>query len=170
MAEVATFNGIEFSELVRHQRAGWIAAAFVVVGNRERAEEIVQEALSRAAQRWDEVGALDLPGAWVRKVVVNEAISVWRSMQRETAAMCRHVSLAEPPGHMDPSSDAELWAAVRRLPEDQCRAIALYYGADASMAEVAEELGATVTATKTLLFRARGTLRQLLSTLETTDD
>ena len=70
MAEVATFNGIEFSELVRHQRAGWIAAAFVVVGNRERAEEIVQEALSRAAQRWDEVGALDLPGAWVRKVVV----------------------------------------------------------------------------------------------------
>lgn len=170
MADAATVNRIEFAELVRRQYAGWIAAAFVIVGDRERAEEIVQEALSRTVRRWEEVGSLDRPGAWVRKVVVNEAISVWRSMQRESILLNRLAVLEVPAGNSTPEVDSDLWAAVRLLPEEQCRAIALFYGADASLAEVAEELGATVSSTKSLLFRARGRLRQLLGDEEATDE
>jgi DNA-directed RNA polymerase specialized sigma24 family protein len=55
--------------------------------------------------------------------------------------------------------DDGVWAAVRSLPRDQATAIALRYGADLSVEEVAETLQATVPAVKSLLYRGRAALR-----------
>ena len=41
------------------------------------AEDVTQEAFFAASQRWDEVGGLDNPGAWVRRVALNLAASVF---------------------------------------------------------------------------------------------
>ena len=161
MHAIATDADSDFAELVAHERSGWVAAATVILGSVERAEESVQEVLERTFQRWDSVGAMDKPGAWVRRAVVNDAISAWRRATSERAAVER---LDSAPAHSNElqSTDHELWAAVRRLPEQQCRAVALHYAADAPISDVAEELDLSISATKTLLYRARQTLRAQL--------
>lgn len=63
-----------FAELVETESRGLVAAATAIVGDVHRAEEIVQTAFERCFRRWSRVSRLDRPGAWVRRVVINEAI------------------------------------------------------------------------------------------------
>ncbi|HMJ74703.1 MAG TPA: sigma-70 region 4 domain-containing protein, partial [Iamia sp.] len=55
--------------------------------------------------------------------------------------------------------DEGVWAAVRALRSDQAAAIALRYGADLGIDEIAATLQLTVPAVKSLLHRARAALR-----------
>ena len=156
-----------FAELVSEQGRGWVAAASVVIGDAGRAEEIVQEVLVRVYRRWSRVQALDRPGAFVRRSVINEAISTRRRRVRETAAVATLSARAGASPLPDPTAaaadrDQRLWAAVRSLPPDQMRAIALRYAGDASLGEVAAALGVTEAAARTLLHRARQELRRTL--------
>ncbi len=52
-----------------------------------------------------------------------------------------------------------VWVAVRALPPDQAAAIALRYGADLSVEDIAETLRTTESAVKSLLHRGRTALR-----------
>ena len=56
--------------------------------------------------------------------------------------------------------DAEVWAVVRSLPGEQAAAVALRYGADLSLEEVAATMEITPSAARSLLHRARRTLRE----------
>lgn len=131
----------------------------MIVGSRASAEEIVQDVLERAYERWAKVGRLDRPGAWVRRAVLNQSISVSRRSASERRALER--LRRHRPVPIDPPDvpAGELWAAVRALPEQQATAVALHYGADLSVETVAEEMGLSRSAVKTLLYRARVTLR-----------
>lgn len=152
----------DFAELVDVESRGLVAAATAIVGDRDRAEEIVQVAFERCYRRWSRVSQLDRPGAWVRRVVINEAISVSRRSRTERRAVERFASLAATGAGADPLvalDDESLWAAVRALPSEQSVAIALRYGADLGVEEIAHTIGATVPAVKSLLHRGRSALR-----------
>ena len=155
---------VDFGELVQVESQGLVAAATAIVGDRHRAEEIVQTAFERCFRRWGRVSKLDRPGAWVRRVVVNEAISVGRRSTSEHRAAQRLGAMGGSSGGTAPDpfgalDDIELWAAVRALPGDQAAAIALRYGADLGLDDIAEALRVTVPAVKSLLHRARAALR-----------
>ena len=47
---------------------------FLVTGDLHAAEEIVQEAFTRASLRWAHLRDYDVPEAWVRRVAMNLAI------------------------------------------------------------------------------------------------
>ena len=153
----------DFAELVDAESRGLVAAATAIVGDRHRAEEIVQVAFERCFRRWNRVSQLDRPGAWVRRVAINESIAVARRTSTERRAVERlgamaasvHVG-ADPLVALD---DEGLWAAVRALPSEQAAAIALRYGADLGLDEIADTLGASIPAVKSLLHRGRATLR-----------
>lgn len=152
-----------FAELVETESRGLVAAATAIVGDVHRAEEIVQTAFERCFRRWSRVSRLDRPGAWVRRVVINEAISVARRSSSEQRAVQR---VAMTPPATDGTGDADsridhdgLWAAVRALPGDQAAVIALRYGADLGVDEIADTLEISASAVKSLLHRARATLR-----------
>ena len=135
-----------------------------IVGDAHRAEEIVQEAFERCYRRWHRVSRLDRPGAWARRVAINEAISVRRRASTEIRVVQRAGSMAAAAtaGHADPLAaldDEGVWSAVRALPREQAIAIALRYGADLSVEDIADTLGSTVPAVKSLLHRARAALR-----------
>ncbi|MBX3284978.1 MAG: sigma-70 family RNA polymerase sigma factor [Actinobacteria bacterium] len=153
----------DFAELVEAESRGLVAATTAIVGDRHRAEEIVQEAFERCYRRWGRVSKLDRPGAWARRVAINEAISVARRSSSERRAVERLASMAaSSAGSVDPLAaldDDGIWAAVRALPRDQAVAIALRYGADLGVEEIAETLGSTVPAVKSLLHRGRAALR-----------
>lgn len=153
----------DFVELVESESAGLVAAVTAIVGDRHRAEEIVQDAFERCYRRWGRVSQLDRPGAWARRVAINRAISVARRSSSELRAVTRAGSMATAPAdHADPLAaldDEGIWAAVRALPPEQAAAIALRYGADLSLEEIAETLRLTIPAVKSLLHRGRTALR-----------
>lgn len=153
----------EFARLVEDESRGLTAAVTAITGDAHRAEEIVQEAFERCYRRWRRVSRLDRPGAWVRRVAINQAISVMRRSSNERRAVDRLGALAagsSPPADpLDGLGDDAIWAAVRALPHDQAVVIALRYGADLGLDEIAATVETTVPAVKSLLHRARATLR-----------
>ncbi|CAN5752059.1 SigE family RNA polymerase sigma factor [soil metagenome] len=154
----------DFADLVAAESQGLVAAVTAIVGDRHRAEEIVQEAFERCFRRWKRVSRLDRPGAWVRRVAINEAISVARRSSSERRAVQRLGAMAAPPGgvvtdQLATLDDEGVWAEVRALPGDQAAAIALRYGADLSIGDLADTLQVTAPAAKSLLHRGRAALR-----------
>lgn len=155
---------VDFGELVESESRGLVAAVTAITGDRHRAEEIVQEAFERCFRRWHRVSRLDRPGAWARRVAINEAISVTRRSSSEDRAVQRMGAMAssssaagaDPLAALD---DEGVWSAVRDLPRDQAIAIALRYGADLGVEDIAATLGSTVPAVKSLLHRGRAALR-----------
>jgi RNA polymerase sigma factor (sigma-70 family) len=155
---------MDFGELVESESRGLVAAATAIVGDPHRAEEIVQEAFERCFVRWGRVSKLDRPGAWARRVAINGAISAARRSSTERRAVQRFGAMGAPSAgaSADPVTaldDANLWAEVRSLPRDQAAAIALRYGADLGVVEIADTLRLTVPAVKSLLHRGRAALR-----------
>lgn len=154
----------DFANLVETESQGLLAAVTAIVGDRYRAEEIVQDAFERCYRRWGKVSRLDRPGAWARRVAINQAISVSRRSSSEHRALQRFGSrgrldadtTTDPLAALD---DAEIWTSVRALPQDQAAAVALRYAADLSIEEIADTMHSTVAAVKSLLHRARTTLR-----------
>ena len=51
--------------------------ATALTGDPDLAKDLVQEVLIRASRRWPDIGQLERPEAYVRKMVVNEHLS-WR--------------------------------------------------------------------------------------------
>jgi len=156
----------DFGDLVETESRGLVAAATAIVGDSHRAEEIVQEAFERCFRRWKRVSKLDRPGAWVRRVAINEAISVHRRSSNEIRAVQRFGAMAASEVSDDPLAaldDNGVWAAVRALPRDQASAIALRYGADLSVEDIAETLRVSLPAAKSLLHRGRTSLRSSLT-------
>lgn len=158
----------EFSAFYRRERRGLVALALVLSGSRLGAEDLAQEALMAAYQRWDQVGRLDQPVAWVRKVVANNSWSYLRRKKAEAKAMTRSVGSAEHARIAEmPAESTELWAEVRRLPRRQAQAVALYYVAGLTMSEVGDTMGCSKETVNTHLRRARSTLARCLRIEET---
>ena len=143
-----------FEALYRAERASILAVAGALVGDWAIAEDVVQESFAQAYLQWKTVGQFDRPGAWVRRVAINKAISRLRRREAETRALGR-VGLGSQASSDAPVADAELWAVVRGLPRRQAQAVALTYIMDLTMAEVAEVLGCSEGSVKTHLHRAR---------------
>lgn len=129
-------------------------------GDAGLADEITQEALTRAWERWDTVSLLEQPEAWCYRVALNLA----RSQFRRRAALRRaHDRLAPPPTTAESSaSDAELMAALRRLPDTQRSVLALRFLADLSVEATAEVLRMPIGTVKSTTSRGLAELREIL--------
>jgi RNA polymerase sigma-70 factor (ECF subfamily) len=137
---------------------------FLVIGDREEARDCVQEAFERAWLRWDSVGAMGAPEAWVRTVARRLAVSRWRKARNAVTAWHRERAghqLSIDPGHGS-SQRISLVAALQQLPEAQRTAIVLHHLCDLDVATVAAETGATASAVKSQLSRGRQALAALL--------
>jgi RNA polymerase sigma-70 factor (sigma-E family) len=129
-----------FEQIYRVEYRPLVLLAFSLTGNRAVAEDLVQEALLRLHKRWSRVVTYDRPGAWLRRVVLHLACSRARRVAAEARALTR-LGRERPPQPALPDDVSEFWAAVRRLPRRQAQVLALYYGEDRSVADVAGILG-----------------------------
>jgi RNA polymerase sigma-70 factor (ECF subfamily) len=123
-----------------------------------RAEDFAQEAFLVAHARWADVGALDLPVAWVRKVALR---MVWRHREREAARA--QVEGLGSQGAESSDGDLDLVAALADLPDRHAAAIRMHHLQDLPVVDVAEQLGCSVSAAKVLLMRGRQQLGRRLS-------
>ena len=125
-----------FSELCHQEYQRVLRTAFLMTGNREEARDLAQEACVLAYRKWNHVGELDRPGAWLQRTVANLSLA-WRRKHRPRESLPANVGAVPPPELADP----ELMAALRRLSPAQLGVIVLRYYADQSIDEVARALG-----------------------------
>jgi RNA polymerase sigma-70 factor (ECF subfamily) len=134
------------------------ALAYALSGSRWAAEDIAQDAFVVAHRQWSRVGAYDDPGAWVRRVAANLAVSAVRRRMAEARALVRLGGRREPSYAAMPGEDGDFWRAVRRLPRRQAQVVALIALGDMATAEVASTLGCSQRTVQVHLQKARATL------------
>jgi len=153
----------EFTAFVMEHRKTLLRAAWLLVGDAHRAEELAQQALERTYVAWPRARTGD-PLAYARRILVNLRTDTWRRRRREV--------LVEPPEiveHGGAYRDADragdrdrLARALATLTEKQRRIVVLRYLMDLSEAEVADDLSVSVGTVKSTASRALADLRAAL--------
>src|SRR5262245_12854589 len=82
---------------------------YLVVGDREEAEDLVQEAFVKVLERWATVQHMEAPTGYLYRTAMNS----FRSRYRRTAMALRRIALLSPRPR-NPFDDVELNADVRR--------------------------------------------------------
>ena len=133
-----------------------VGQPYLVTGDLHDAEDVVQEALTRAAARWSRLRDYEVPEAWVRRVAMNLASDGFRLARRRLAVAARLWSRAE----ADPPAldGLAVTAALRGLPLAQRKVVVLHHLLDLPVDQVAVELGVPVGTVKSRLARARAAL------------
>jgi RNA polymerase sigma-70 factor (ECF subfamily) len=116
---------------------------------------------------------------WLFRVTANEALMLMRSQRRHRARTVQGLDWEElgslPAANDDATHadradatafqserDARVRAALEELPEDYRDVVALHYQKDMGLQEIADRLGATESAVRSRLHRARSRLRAIL--------
>ena len=158
---------IKFDEVVSAEWSALVALALGLTGSLAAAEDLTQDAMLRLYRRWSQISGYERPGAWLRRVVINLATSRARRLTVEAKALARlgRQRQAEEPAL---SSDADgFWATIRMLPRRQAQVLALHYGDDRSVPEIAEILRC---AEGTVRFHLHDGRQALRDRLDATDD
>ena len=152
----------EFASLFAEEYDRIVALVLAVVGNVGLAEDVTQEAFLAAHRRWARVRHYDRPGAFVRRVALNLAVSRLRRTVREVAALERVFSQrrSEAPVAWPDS----FWDLVRALPRRQRQMVALRYVEDYSIKEIAAVLRIAEGTVRAQLHAARQRLAAQLNT------
>lgn len=137
-----------------------VACAYAIAGELGAAEDIAQEAHTRAWPRWSRLSVYEEPAAWVRQVATRLAISRWRRVRVARAFLIRSRNPEPVPG---PDTGAiALARALAQLPLSQRRAVVLHHLGDLPVREVAQLEGCPVGTIKARLSRGRSALAGLL--------
>jgi RNA polymerase sigma factor (sigma-70 family) len=135
--------------------------AYVVTGNREQAEDLTQEAFSRAFARIETIQDSEAFGGYLRTTLLNLARAQHRRGRLERLSLLRSArrELTNADGLPSVEERERLWIALHRLPYRQRAALVLRYYEDLSEREAARTLGVSMASLKGLVARGIGTLR-----------
>lgn len=152
--------GVSFEEFVAARLPALLRYAAVLTGDRDVAEDLVQDVLVRAHARWRRIAATEQPDRYVHRMLINEHLS-WRRRWST-----RRIVLIDPPERPAPTADPferadqeELWQRVAELPRQQRAVLVLRYYEDLSVAETAAVLGCSPGTVRAYASRALATLR-----------
>ncbi len=145
-----------FSEFVAARGDALWRSAWLLTGEHQLAEDLVQTALAKSWRRWPQIGA-DGFEAYVRRVMYTTYVSWWRRKWRGERPTAR---LPET-GVTGPDTDArrDLVAALATLPRGQRAVVVLRYFEDLSVQQTADALGISEGTVKSQAARALTTLR-----------
>ena len=156
----ATVEDIERLYRSRYQR--FLRLALAVVGSREAAADVVQEAFARALRSRADFRAQGSLESWVWRIVMNVA----RTRRQAPPQLLGQPADADA-ADGQPSTWPELRAAVAALPERQRQALFLRHYADLSYEEIGDILGMARGTVSATLHAAHGSLRRTLEAVTT---
>ena len=171
--EIRSGQPRQFAILVDRHKDRAMTLAVRMVGNREEAEELVQDSFIRAFRNLEEFRGDARFGTWFYRIVYNVCLTkVMRRPGREASA--ETVGHEEDPGDLaapeeetdilkrmeDAEFSSLLRRAIGRLPEKQRAAVTLFYVQEMTYGEIAEVTGQPMGSVKTHLFRGREALRR----------
>lgn len=167
-----------FSELVEKHHKRFYAAAYRLLGNRQEAEDIVQECflkLWRKPSIWKADKKAKF-STWFYQIVLNECRMFWRKKKATTASSFsddehfeRIVENASQDEHSDfgeqldkQKRQVQLEQAIQSLPDRQREALTLCFYEALTNKEAAEIMNIKVKALESLLMRGKQKLKELL--------
>ena len=135
--------------------------AYLLIGDRDAAEDITQEAFVRAFGRLPLLRNPDAFGSYVRTTVVNLTRKHWRKTSVQKSYLARERALLVPRHHELPDVPAhhDVINALRALPHDQRAALVLRFFEDLSERDAAAVLGCRPGTVKSRVSRGLETLR-----------
>ena len=71
-------DGMGFEELFASEHQRLFRALYLITGNSQESEELMQDAFLKVWERWDRVGQFDNPTGYLYRVAVNGARSRYR--------------------------------------------------------------------------------------------
>lgn len=152
-------TGADFDAWYLAARAPLERALWVMCGDRDVAQDLCDEAFTRALADWARVGQMRSPGGWIYTVAVN----LLRRRQRRKQLELRFQRRQRPEPSSPVEVHPELWAAVAGLPDRQREAIALRYVSGLTEGEVAAAMGVSEGSASATLSKARRRLAEVLS-------
>ena len=140
-----------FDELFRGRYEPMVRVAFLMVGARAEAEDVVQDSFARVELRWNR---LENPAGYLHRCVVNRSHDILRRRRLEQRF-----------GRLRRDETSELQAdelgdALAALPPKRRAAVVLRYYAGLPEREIAEVLGVRPGTVKSMLHRALAQLRE----------
>jgi RNA polymerase sigma-70 factor (sigma-E family) len=132
--------------------------AYLLCGDRQRAEDLLQDVLLAMHRRFPNVLTLDNPVGYARRALANANVSRARRASSTEVVVDRF-----PDGAAADRPDAAerdlLWQALRRLPVRQRTVLVLRFYVDASDRDIADALGCRLGTVRSLASRGLAALR-----------
>ena len=155
-----------FAEFAATRLPALLRYALVLTGDRELAQDIVQETMARAQVKWRRIERADSPDAYVRQMVLNEYLS-WRrrwAVRNIRAAGEQMTTLVDlrsaTRDHADDVVDSdEMWRRLATLPRKQRAVVVLRYYEQLSDDEIAQLLNCAPVTVRSNVSKALNTLR-----------
>lgn len=156
-----------FANLAERWQPKLLAHAYRLIGEREAARDIAQDAWADIAKGLARLDDARLFPAWAYRIVTRRAADAIRRNQRTRRVKDAYAvePMAQDCGAATIEANADnapLHAAMKALPAEQRAAIALFYMEDFSVAEIAAALNIPAGTVKTRLMHARSKLREAL--------
>jgi RNA polymerase sigma-70 factor, ECF subfamily len=148
----------QYTSLFREEFPAVARTAYVILHDRQAAEDVAQQAFTQLLIHWRKVSQYDQPEAWVRRVAIRLAT---RGSRRDRVRRLLQQQLEPPPPH-ESLRDLDLIDALKALPPQQRAAVALFYFEDRPILEIADLLSCSESTAKGHLFKARKRLASLL--------
>jgi RNA polymerase sigma-70 factor (sigma-E family) len=149
-------------ELFHGCSASLLRTAYLMVGDGDLAQDLVQETFARAWPRRRRLAEMDAPVAYLRRILINLAIKERRRAGRGVPVAEIDTGTARDLAEQV-SDRADLAAVLLQLPTRQRATIILRYFHDLTEADAAAVLGCSVGTVKSQTSRALATLRELLT-------
>lgn len=138
---------------------------FRIVGSQEMAEDVLQEAFVSAFQNLKSYQGKASFGAWLKRIVVNKAISHLRKNQLEVVLMDDKMDVKDDSG-LDETELVmkveSIRTAIQKLPNGFRVVFSLYLLEGYDHREISEILGISESTSKTQYNRAKKKLREIL--------
>lgn len=160
--------------LVRRYQVQAVSAAFLIVRDSKLAEDIVQDAFLRAAERIDQFDESRPFGPWFLRSVINASTKAVRRQKRlipldaqdeETSKVVDWLMDSNPQPELILETEETrqmVWKALGELTAEQRAVIVMRHFLDMSEAEMTDELGRPLTTIRWRLKTARNQLRKIL--------
>jgi RNA polymerase sigma-70 factor (sigma-E family) len=146
----------DFEEFVIARRDALLRTAYLLTGNHEDAEDLVQSALIKVVPKWARIQ--DYPEPYVRKVLARESVNRWRS-RRWREVTTDVVPQTTQHDSTDRTDRIALLDDLRRLSPRQRAVLVLRYFDDLTEADTAAALGISVGTVKSHVHDALARLR-----------
>jgi RNA polymerase sigma factor (sigma-70 family) len=156
-------DGPTFAAFFSAHRNRLVRALAMTLGDSSLAAEAVDEAMTRAVQRWSKVSTYAKPEAWVYRVAYNWATSRFRRLKRDREYAPR---IARPDSTVDPEFDPTIEEALATLSDDHRNVLVLRYFYDWDVQATADALKISPGTVKSRTSRALDLMAVRLSATE----
>jgi RNA polymerase sigma-70 factor (sigma-E family) len=153
------------TELYQAHALGLTRLAYVMLGDRPAAEDVVQEAFCGLYRRWSRLSNQASAVRYVRSSVLNGCRSVLRrNISRASRPLTGHqpAELSAESVVLTGEERREVMRALRRLPRRQREALVLKFYLDLSAAETAATMGISPSSARSAITRGLASLGRML--------